>query len=103
MGSPMKIRAATKDALTEVKVLIAHPMETGLRKDSEGKVIPGHYITELVAKHNDKVVLSANWGPAVSQNPFVSFRFKGGAPGDTVIVTWKDNQGDTRSDQVVLA
>lgn len=103
MGRPMKIRAATKDALTEVKVLIAHPMETGLRKDPEGKTIPGHYITELVARHNDRLVLSAAWGPAVSQNPFVSFQFRGGAPGDTVSVTWKDNQGDTRSDQVTLS
>lgn len=103
MGSPMKIRASIKDALTEVKVLIAHPMETGLRKDAEGKPIPGHYITELVARHNDKIVLSAAWGPAVSQNPFVSFQFKGGAAGDTVSVAWKDNQGDTRTDQVVLS
>ncbi|MCC2658676.1 MAG: thiosulfate oxidation carrier complex protein SoxZ [Panacagrimonas sp.] len=103
MGSPMKIRAAIKDGRTEVKVLISHPMETGLRKDSEGKAVPAHYITEVVARHNERVVLSAIWGPAVSQNPFVQFQFAGGAPGDTVSVAWKDNQGDTRSDQLTLA
>ncbi|TDU26513.1 sulfur-oxidizing protein SoxZ [Panacagrimonas perspica] len=103
MGSPMKIRAAIKDGRTEVKVLIAHPMETGFRKDPEGKTIPGHYINEVVAKHNDKVVLSAVWGPAVSQNPFIQFQFVGGTPGDSVSVTWKDNQGDSRTDQVALS
>jgi sulfur-oxidizing protein SoxZ len=103
MGSPMKIRAATKDGVTEVKALMSHPMETGQRKDPSGAVIPAHYITEVSATHNDKVVLSAAWGPAVSQNPFLQFRFKGGAAGDKVVVSWKDNQGDSRSDEVTLS
>ena len=48
------------------------------------------------------MVLSANWGAAVSQNPFLSFKFKGGAPGDKVIVSWKDNKGESRTDEVAL-
>ena len=103
MGSPMKIRAATKDGVTEVKVLMSHPMETGQRKDASGAAVPAHYITEVTAMHNGKLVLSANWGPAVSQNPFVQFRFKGGAAGDKLVVSWKDNKGDTRTDETVLA
>jgi sulfur-oxidizing protein SoxZ len=103
MGSPMKIRAAIKDGVTEVKALMSHPMETGQRKDPSGAVIPAHYITEVSAMHNDKVVLGAAWGPAVSQNPFLQFRFKGGAAGDKVVVSWKDNQGDSRSDEVTLS
>jgi sulfur-oxidizing protein SoxZ len=27
-------------------------------------------------------------------NPFLSFKFTGGAPGETVELTWKDNTGD---------
>lgn len=103
MASPMKIRATTKDGVTEVKALMSHPMETGQRKDSSGTAVPAHYITEVTALHNDKVVMSANWGPAVSQNPFLNFRFKGGAAGDKVVVSWKDNKGESRSDEVTLA
>lgn len=103
MGSPMKIRATTKDGVTEVKALMSHPMETGQRKDADGQTVPAHFINEVTAMHNDKVLLSAQWGPAVSQNPFLHFRFNGGAPGDKVIVSWKDNKGDSRADEVTLA
>ncbi|WP_374473951.1 thiosulfate oxidation carrier complex protein SoxZ [Arenimonas sp.] len=103
MGNPMRIRATIKGDTTEVKVLMSHPMETGQRKDSAGAVVPAHFITSVVAHHNDREVLSAEWGAAVSQNPFLQFSFKGGAAGDKVKVSWTDNKGDTRSDEVALA
>ncbi len=102
MGNPMKIRAAAKDGVTEVKALISHEMETGQRKDSNGAVIPAWYITELTAKHNDKVVLAAEFGPSVSKNPYLAFKFKGGAKGDKVVLTWKDTKGDTRTDEALI-
>jgi sulfur-oxidizing protein SoxZ len=102
MASPMKIRATTKDGVTEVKALMAHPMETGQRKGPDGQPVPAHFINEVTAMHNDKVVLSAAWGAAVSQNPFLNFKFKGGSPGDKVVVSWKDNKGESRTDEVVL-
>jgi len=102
MGNPMKIRAAAKDGITEVKALISHEMETGQRKDSNGAVIPAWYITELTAKHNDKVVLAAEFGPSVSKNPYLAFKFKGGAKGDKVVLTWKDTKGDTRTDEAQI-
>lgn len=102
MGNPMRIRATTKDGVTEVKALMSHPMETGLRKDNTGTPVPAHHIKQVVAKHNDKVVLAAEWGAAVSQNPFLQFRFNGGAPGDKVSIEWQDNTGDSRTDEVVL-
>lgn len=103
MASPMKIRASTKDGVTEVKALMSHPMETGQRKGPDGQLVPAHYITEVTAMHKDKIVLSAIWGPAVSQNPFLQFKFKGGAPGDKVTVSWKDTKGESRTDEVTLA
>lgn len=102
MANPMKIRAANKDGITEVKVLVSHEMETGQRKDSAGAVVPAWFITELSAKHNDKLVLSSEFGPSVSKNPYLSFKFKGGAKGDKIVVSWKDNKGDTRSDEAVI-
>jgi len=102
MGNPMKIRAANKEGVTEVKVLVSHEMETGQRKDSAGAIVPAWFIVELTAKHNDKVVLSSEFGPSVSKNPYLAFKFKGGAKGDKITVSWKDNKGDTRSDEAVI-
>lgn len=102
MAGPMRIRAATADGVTEVRVLMSHPMETGQRRGGDGQPIPAHYITELTAKHNDKVVLSSEMGPSVATNPYLAFKFKGGAAGDTVEVSWKDNKGESRTDKVQI-
>ena len=84
--------------ITTVKVLIRHPMETGRRKNKKtGKLIPAHFIQEVTCKHNARVVLSALWGPAVSMNPYLSFRFRGAAEGDTVSLRWLDNKGQSDS------
>ena len=102
MADPMKIRATAKDGLTEVKILMSHEMETGQRKDSAGAVVPAWFITELTAKHGEKVVLSSEFGPSVSKNPYLAFKFKGGAKGDKITVSWKDNKGDTRTDEAAI-
>lgn len=99
MADPMRIRASLVGDTVEVKVLMRHDMETGQRKDASGKVIPAHYIKTLVAKTKDKVVLDANFGPSVSKDPFLAFKFKGAAKGDKVSVTWTDSAGDTRTDE----
>jgi sulfur-oxidizing protein SoxZ len=78
-------------------------METGQRKDAQGKVIPAWFIQEVTATHNGKTVLSAQWGPAVAKNPFLSFKFKGGAKGDKVVITWVDNRGEKRTDEATIA
>ena len=103
MADPMKIRANLVVDATEVKVLMSHEMETGQRKDAAGKVVPAWFIQTVTATHNGKVVLTAHWGPAVAKNPFLSFRFKGGAKGDKVQVTWVDNKGDKRTDEATIA
>lgn len=103
MADPMKIRASLQGELVEVKVLMAHDMETGQRKDAAGQQIPAHFIQLVTATCNGKTVLSAQWGAAVSKNPFVAFKFKGAAKGDKVVVTWVDNLGETRTDEGVIA
>ena len=103
MADPMKIRANTTGDKVAVKVLMAHEMETGQRKDSAGKSIPAWFIQNVSATHNGKTVLSAQWGPAVSKNPFLEFRFSGGKAGEKVIVTWTDNKGDKRSDEATIS
>ncbi len=96
--STIKIRAKAKGGITTVKSLMTHPMETGMRKDKKtGDKIPAHFIQEVKAEWNDKTVMVANWGGAVSKNPYLSFKFNGGAKGEKVILTWTDNQGGTDS------
>jgi len=103
MGEPMKIRATLTGDTTEVKVLMNHEMETGQRKDAQGQTIPAWFIQTIGVTWNGKSVLSAQWGPAVAKNPFISFRFKGGAKGDKIIVRWVDSRGDQRTDEAVIA
>jgi len=103
MAEPMKIRALLTADTTEVKVLMNHEMETGQRKNAQGETIPAWFIQSVNVTWNGKTVLSAQWGPAVAKNPFVSFKFKGGVKGDKVSITWVDNRGDTRTDEAVIA
>ncbi len=103
MADPMKIRASVLGDKVVVKVLMAHEMETGQRKDSAGKTVPAWFIQNVTATHNGKTVLSAQWGPAVSKNPFLEFRFTGGKAGEKVVVTWTDNKGDKRSDEATIS
>jgi sulfur-oxidizing protein SoxZ len=98
MDKKVKIRATLKDGVTTVKALMTHPMETGARKDKEsGELVPAEYIQEVTVNHNDAVVLNANWGTGISKNPYLSFKIKGGAAGDTITLTWKDNLGESGS------
>jgi len=90
----IKIRAKAKNGVTTVKALISHIMETGLRKNTKtGKKIPPHHITEVNAEYNGNTVMTANWGPAISKNPYLSFKFKGGSAGEKVKISWVDNMG----------
>jgi len=103
MGNPMRIRANANGDVVEVKVLMRHDMETGQRKDASGKAVPAHFIQTLTAKCNDKVVLDMMMGTSISKDPFLSFKFKGGAKGDKITITWKDNTGDSRTDEAAVS
>jgi sulfur-oxidizing protein SoxZ len=102
MGKPMRIRARAEGDVVEVKILISHIMETGVRKDQEGGLVPAHFIQLVTVTHQGRNVLSAQWGPAVSANPYMSFKFRGGRQGEKVTVKWTDNLGDSRSDETVI-
>ena len=103
MADPMSIRAQAAGDKATVRVLMSHEMETGQRKDAAGKIVPAWHIQEVTASHNGKQVLSAEWGPAVSKNPFMQFVVKGAKAGDKIAVTWKDNRGDTRTDEATVS
>jgi len=99
----MRIRAQAAGDKTTVRVLMSHEMETGQRKDSAGKVIPAWFIQEVGATHNGKAVFAVQWGPSISKNPFLEFVVKGAKAGDKIAITWKDNKGDTRTDEATVS
>ena len=103
MADPMRIRAQSAGDKATVRVLMSHEMETGLRKDGAGKLIPAWSIQEVVAALNGKSVMSAQWGPSVSKNPFLQFNIKGAKAGDKVSVSWTDNKGEKRTDEATVS
>lgn len=104
MSGNIKIRAKVENGVTTVKSLMTHAMETGARKDKKtGEPIPAHFITEVTGKWNDQVVMTGRWGGGVSKNPYLSFKFNGGEPGDLIEISWVDNQGETGSATAEIA
>ncbi len=103
MAKGIKIRAKLKNGVTTIKALLKHPMETGARKDKEtGDKVPAHFIQEVNCQHNGKDVLTGLWSGGVSKNPYMSFKIKGGNKGDTIILSWKDNKGESDSKETKI-
>ncbi|MEW5882256.1 MAG: thiosulfate oxidation carrier complex protein SoxZ [Pseudomonadota bacterium] len=102
MPDPMRIRATAQPDGVEVRVLMSHEMEPGQRRDASGNLVPPHFIQTVTVTHAGRTVLSAEWGPAVSKNPYLQFKFQGGKKGDEVVVTWVDNKGETRTDKATI-
>ena len=102
MSDPMRIRAQAQGDKTTVRVLVAHEMESGQRKDAAGKIVPAWFIQSINATWKGKTVMSAQWGTAVSKNPFIQFSFNGGKAGEKIVVSWVDNHGDKRSDEATI-
>ncbi len=94
--SSIKIRTKRLDGKTQIRILIAHPMENGRNKDKQtGEVIPAHFIKELTVKHNDNFIISSDLGGSISKDPYFAFLLNGGAEGDKIQVSWEDNLGNT--------
>ena len=102
MADPMRIRAQASGDKATVRVLLSHEMESGQRKDANGKIVPAWFIQEVTALHNEKTVMTAEWGPAVAKNPFLQFSVKGAKAGDKITILWKDNRGDSRKDEATV-
>lgn len=102
MPQPTRIRAQAAGDQTTVRVSMGHEMESGQRKDGDGKPIPAWFIQEVTASLNGKPVLTAAWGPSISKNPFLQFVVRGARVGDRVTIAWRDNRGETRTDEAVV-
>jgi sulfur-oxidizing protein SoxZ len=103
MAEPMKIRATLKGDLADVRVLMVHPMETGQRKDTNGDIVPMHFIQEVAVRVNGKLMLEGQISQAVSRNPVFSFRLKGVKAGDKLEIAWHDNRGERSQSVTAIA
>lgn len=103
-ATPMKIRAVlTSRGVADVRVLISHPMENGLRADSAGRIIPPHFVRTLTLQLNGTSVLEAQFGRSVSSNPLIALKLAGAKAGDRVTFSWEDSRGLKRSDEARIA
>jgi sulfur-oxidizing protein SoxZ len=101
--STLKIRTKQQNDLTLVRVLMDHPMETGRRQDeATGEIVPAHYITDVKIEHNGQLLARGELSTAVSRNPYLSVRFRGGKAGDRVRVSWIDNLGRQDSMEAII-
>ena len=103
MADPMRIRAQVTGDTCEIKVLMSHPMETGQRKDSDGKVVPAHFIQTFTIAVNGKTVVDGECGVSVARNPVFGFKVKGPKAGDKVTVAWVDNKAEQRTDEATVS
>ncbi|MBT9497838.1 MAG: thiosulfate oxidation carrier complex protein SoxZ [Zoogloea sp.] len=99
MPDPIKIRATVKGSDGEVRVLLPHPMESGLRHDASGHAMPAHYITSVILSLNGRPVIEGGLGTAVSANPLFAFQLTGVKAGDKLAVAWLDNKGQRGSSE----
>jgi sulfur-oxidizing protein SoxZ len=83
---------ATAGEIIEIKALITHVMETGNRRDAEGKPIPRNIIHTFTAHYDGDLIFTAELGSGISANPYLSFFFKVPGPGE-LWVSWKDDDG----------
>ena len=99
--SSIRIKAKERKGVVDVKTLMKHKMETGLRKGKDGKKIPEHWLQEVSAESGGKVVFVAALNTSISKDPYLSFKFVG-KKGDPIKISWKDSKGATDSAETIV-
>jgi len=84
--------AAAKGETFQVKAIISHPMETGLRHDEQGKTIPRAIINAFSCRYNDEVVFRVELHEAVAANPYLEFYLRATQSGRLAFV-WEEDVG----------
>ena len=93
--TPPRVRTpatAKPGELIEIKTLISHEMESGFRKDAEGKLVPRKILNRFEAAFNGKPFFTADWFPSISANPYQAFYFKASESGEFRF-SWRDDDG----------
>src|SRR5579864_5150099 len=83
---------AKKGDIVEIKTLISHQMESGQRKDAQGKTIPRKIINKFTCEFNGKPIFACALEPAISANPYIQFDARVDEAG-TFKFAWTDDDG----------
>lgn len=83
---------ARRGDVIEIKALINHPMDNGLKYDDDGHLIPRKIIRRFVCRYNGETVIDCDWGTAISANPYISF-FAVADDSGTFDFEWTDDDG----------
>jgi len=75
----------------EIKVMVAHPMETGYRHTTLGQPIPRNILRRFSCLLDGEEIFSAELHPAVSANPYLVFPLRATASG-TLRFAWSGDQ-----------
>ena len=103
MAEQIRIRCLAQGDITEIRVLMQHPMETGQRKDEAGQSIAMHFIQTFVIQHNGKPLVEGQLNTSISKNPLFLFKARNMKAGDKLNVAWVDSNGDKRQDEITLS
>ena len=102
--SSIKIRTNRVAGKTQIRTLIAHPMENGLNKDIKtNELIPAHFIQLLTVKYNEEVIVTCNMDASISKDPYFAFMLKGGNAGDKIAISWVDNLGNKDTQDHIIS
>lgn len=94
-------KTAKKGDIVEIKALIMHPMETGFRAGTNGRLIPRNIIEDFVATWNGREIFRMKMSPAIAANPFVSFSTVATESG-TIAFAWKGDEGFVAEHKVAI-
>lgn len=93
---------AKKGEIIQIKTLISHPMESGQRKDAQGKTIPRKIINKFTCEFNGKPVFAASLEGAISANPYVQFNVRVDEEG-VFRFAWTDDDGTVTTAEEKIA
>ena len=85
----------------EVRALVAHPMETGLRVDALGRKVPRDIVRRIEARLEGELVFAADLHQSIAANPYLVFPLVAQSDG-TLVVSWVGDRGFAHSVNVAL-
>jgi sulfur-oxidizing protein SoxZ len=92
---------ARRGQVIEIKTLIGHVMETGFRPSSIGELLPRDIITDFSCSYNGEEIFRADFFPAISANPFLTFHTVATESG-TLTFTWTGDNGFSATEQASI-
>jgi sulfur-oxidizing protein SoxZ len=93
---------ARRGDVVELRVTIAHPMETGFRSDNEGRVVPRDILRRFTCRLDGEVVFVAQLHPAVAAQPYLAFHLRATRSG-TLSFSWEGDNGFAQTETRPLA